>query len=313
MLPIPLPQTEHGRLFQGDCLPVLREIPKDSADLAFADPPFNLNKAYSSNIDDNLPDAEYLDWCREWLTQLIRVLKPGGSLFLYNLPKWNLPLGTFLMQSLKFRHWITVDMKYSLPVPKRLYPSNYSLLYFIKGPAPAIFHPDRIPIECCRHCGGEQRDYGGYKDKMNPMGVNLTDVWTDIPPVRHRKYKRRAANALSVKLMDRIIAMSSDEGSLIIDPFAGSGTTLVAAEILRRRWIGVDLDCSAIVERFEDLSGDRDYMREIRQRKNILFTKEDLARRKKKGITPLSKDYRLEQSASEVHDQDEPTLFTVPL
>jgi site-specific DNA-methyltransferase (adenine-specific) len=313
MLPVPFFHTELGSLFQGDCAQLLREIPEASVDLAFADPPFNLNKTYSSNIDDNLPDAEYLGWCRKWLMQLIRVLKPGGSLFLYNLPKWNLPLGAFLMQSLTFRHWITVDMKYSLPVPKRLYPSNYSLLYFIKGSAPAIFHPDRIPIECCRHCGGEQRDYGGYKDKMNPMGVNLTDVWTDIPPVRHRKYKRRAANALSVKLMDRLIAMSSDEDSLIIDPFAGSGTSLVTAEILRRRWIGVDLDCSAIVERFQNLSGDRDYLEEIRQQKNILFTKEDLVRRKKKGITPLSKDYRLEQSLSEPPDQEEPTLFTVPL
>jgi site-specific DNA-methyltransferase (adenine-specific) len=313
MLPVPFFYTELGSLFQGDCAQLLREIPEASVDLAFADPPFNLNKTYSSNIDDNLPDAEYLGWCREWLVQLIRVLKPGGSLFLYNLPKWNLPLGAFLMQSLTFRHWITVDMKYSLPVPKRLYPSNYSLLYFIKGSAPAIFHPDRIPIECCRHCGGEQRDYGGYKDKMNPMGVNLTDVWTDIPPVRHRKYKRRAANALSVKLMDRLIAMSSDEDSLIIDPFAGSGTSLVTAEILRRRWIGVDLDCSAIVERFQNLSGDRDYLEEIRQQKNTLFTKEDLVRRKKKEIKTLTKDYRLEQSLSEPPDQEEPTLFTVPL
>lgn len=313
MLPIPFFHTELGTLFQGDCARVLREVPEASVDLAFADPPFNLNKTYSSNIDDNLPDAEYLGWCREWLLQLIRVLKPGGSLFLYNLPKWNLPLGAFLMQSLTFRHWITVDMKYSLPVPKRLYPSNYSLLYFIKGSAPAIFHPDRIPIGCCRHCGGEQRDYGGYKDKMNPLGVNLTDVWTDIPPVRHRKYKRRAANALSVKLMDRVLAMSSDEDSLIIDPFAGSGTSLVTAEILRRRWIGVDLDCSAIIERFQNLSGDRDYLEEIRQQKNTLFTKEDLVRRKKKGITPLSKDYRLERSVSESPDQKEATLFTVPL
>ena len=75
----------------------------------------------------------------------------------------------------------------------------------------------------------------------------------------------------------------------------------------------MDLDCSAIVERFKDLSGDRDYLREIRQRKNTLFTKEDVVRRKKKGITPLSKDYRLEQPAREPQNQDEPTLFTVSL
>ena len=85
-----------------------------------------------------------------------------------------------------------IDIKYSLPIQKRLYPSHYALLYFIKGDKPAIFHPDRQPVSCCRHCGGELRDYGGYKDKMNPKGVNLSDVWTDIPPVRHAKYKTTA-------------------------------------------------------------------------------------------------------------------------
>ncbi len=190
MLPIPILQTAHGRLFEGNCLPVLTAIADATVDLAFADPPFNLNKDYSSKIEDSLPDAEYLTWCREWLTQLIRTLKPGGSLFLYNLPKWNLPLGVFLMKSLTFRHWITVDMKYSLPIPKRLYPSNYSLLYFIKGPSPAVFHPDRLPIECCRHCGGERKvstspTYGRTShpcDTQNTNGVIPTrfrsNSWT---------------------------------------------------------------------------------------------------------------------------------------
>jgi site-specific DNA-methyltransferase (adenine-specific) len=44
-------------------------------------------------------------------------------------------------------------------------------LYFVKGPKPAIFHPDRLPIETCRHCGGEKHDYGGYKAKMNPQDL----------------------------------------------------------------------------------------------------------------------------------------------
>jgi site-specific DNA-methyltransferase (adenine-specific) len=61
---------------------------------------------------------------------------------------------------------------------------------------------------------------------MNPAGVNLTDVWYDIPPVRHSKYKKRAANELSLKLMDRVVALASDPGSLVLDPFGGSGTTL---------------------------------------------------------------------------------------
>ena len=296
MLPKPILQTKHGRLFEGNCVSILQVISDETVDLAFADPPFNLGKDYSSNIEDNLPDAGYLAWCREWLTQLIRTLKPGGSLFVYNLPKWNLPLGAFLMESLTFRHWITVDMKYSLPIPKRLYPSNYSLLYFIKGSSPAIFHPDRLPIECCRHCGGEQRDYGGYKDKMNPKGVNLTDVWTDIPPVRHSKYKRRDSNALSLKLMDRILSLASDLSSVVIDPFGGSGTTLVAAELLGRQWIGIELDCSSIVARFQDLGRDRENLENIQRTKNQLFTPRALKLRAEHGFR--TDQYRVEGTES---------------
>ncbi len=297
MTMIPILQTPLGRLYQADCLMVLNALEPESVDLAFADPPFNLGKNYGSNIDDAKASHEYLEWCRTWLDEMIRVLKPGGSLFLWNLPKWNLPLGAFLGERLTFRHWIAVDIKYSLPINGRLYPSHYSLLYFVKGRKPTIFHPDRLPVTCCRHCGGEIKDYGGYKDKMNPKGVNLADVWTDIPPVRHAKYKKRDANALSVKLMDRILAMASDPGSLVLDPFGGSGTTYVAAELTGRRWIGSELDCSAIIQRFEALDADREHLAQIHENKNTLFTIADLEKRSKAG-KPISKKYRVAKNAS---------------
>jgi len=309
---IPILETPFGRLYEADCLKILAGLQPNSVDLAFADPPFNLGKKYSSNIDDSRAEHEYLDWCRAWLDGVVRVLKPGGSLFLWNIPKWNLQLGAHLNEKLTFRHWITVDIKYSLPIPKRLYPSHYALLYFVKGKKPAIFHPDRIPVPCCRHCGGELRDYGGYKDKMNPRGVNLSDVWTDIPPVRHAKYKKRDANALALKLMDRVISMASDPGSLVLDPFGGSGTTYVAAELTGRRWIGAELHCRTILDRFENLDDDRDHLAEIHANKNVLFTKASLARRRKAG-RPLSQDYRVDANGSPCEcppvDRDQPDLF----
>ena len=292
MTMIPILQTQLGKLFEGDCLEVMAQIPDETVDLAFADPPFNLGKAYSSRIDDSMASADYLAWCKTWLDEMIRIVKPGGSLFCWNLPKWNLPLGAYVGERLTFRHWIAVDIKYSLPIQKRLYPSHYSLLYFVKGERPAIFHPDRLPVPCCRHCGGELRDYGGYKDKMNPKGVSLTDVWTDIPPVRHAKYKKRDANGLALKLMDRIVSMASDPGSLILDPFGGSGTTYVAAELTGRKWIGSELDCSAIVDRFDSLQADREHIAEIHSNKNVLFTRDDLKRRRKAG-KPLPAEYRI--------------------
>ncbi len=274
---------------------MMRSLDAESVDLAFADPPFNLGKEYSSKINDALAEQDYLTWCQSWLDEMIRVLKPGGALFLWNIPKWNLPLGAYVGARLTFRHWIAVDIKYSLPIQSRLYPSHYSLLYFIKGSKPAIFHPDRLPVPCCRHCGGELRDYGGYKDKMNPLGVNMSDVWTDIPPVRHAKYKKRDANGLALKLMDRIVSLASDPGSVVLDPFGGSGTTFVAAELTGRRWIGSELHCDTILDRFSALEGDQEHLADIQANKNTLFTDADLKRRKKNG-KPLSKDYRLLQS-----------------
>jgi site-specific DNA-methyltransferase (adenine-specific) len=290
---IPILETPLGSLYQEDCLKLLPTLDAGSVDLAFADPPFNLGKQYTSKINDARASHDYLEWCRQWLDEMVRVLKPGGSLFLWNLPKWNLPLGAHLNDKLTFRHWVAVDIKYSLPIQKRLYPSHYSLLYFVKGSKPAIFHPDRTPVSCCRHCGGELRDYGGYKDKMNPKGVNLSDVWTDIPPVRHAKYKKRDANALSLKLMDRIVAMASDPGSVVLDPFGGSGTTYIAAELTGRRWIGAELDCATILERFDALDDDRAHLAQIQSTKNMLFTRADLERRRKSG-KPLSPNYRLD-------------------
>lgn len=295
---IPIFETPLGRLYEGDCIDVMQSLDAASVDLAFADPPFNLGKKYTSKINDRKAVDEYLDWCKNWLNEMIRVLKPGGALFLWNLPKWNIPLGAHLGQQLTFRHWISVDIKYSLPIANRLYPSHYSLLYYIKGDKPAIFHPDRTPITCCRHCGRELRDYGGYKDKMNPRGVSLTDVWTDIPPVRHAKYKKREANALSLKLMDRIISIASAPGSLVLDPFGGSGTTFAAAELTGRRWIGSELHCEAIVDRFNAIQGDVDHLREIHDSKNVLFKQDDLVKRRKAG-NPLSKDYRFQDVENE--------------
>lgn len=241
-----------GALFDGDCLALMPQLKDECIDTVFADPPFNLDKKYGAKAKDNLPEQEYVKWCKAWLDQCIRVLKPGGALFVYNLPRWNLVLGSYLIeQGLMFRHDITVEIKSSLPITGRLYPAHYSLLYFTKG-KPKTFRKIRTPIELCRHCGGEVKDYGGHRKAMHPNGVNLKDVWTDIPPVRHDKFKvkGRSANALSTKLLDRVVEISTCEGDVVLDPFGGSGTTYAVCEKKGRRWIGVELDFAPqIIER----------------------------------------------------------------
>ena len=249
--PRPIYETSLGKLYQCDCLDLLPTIPTESVDVVFADPPFNLRKDYGRLVNDNLEDEKYLAWSYQWLGELSRILKPGGSLFVYNLPKWNIHFAAFLARSLVFRHWIAINIKTTLPIPGRLYPSHYSLLYFSKG-KPRVFNRPRVPIPTCRHCGGDIKDYGGHRKWLNPAGLNLTDVWDDIPPVRHRKYKSRAANELSVKLLQRVLEIASEEGDLVLDPFGGGGTTYYIAEQMKRKWLGCEIeDCGPIVDRLK--------------------------------------------------------------
>ena len=302
----PVLQTSLGRLYNADCLDLLPTLPDSSVDLAFADPPFNLEKDYGPGVHDDLPEQHYFEWCCTWIREIVRVLRPGAAFFLYNLPKWNLRLGSWLSQYLEFRNWIAVDIKFSLPIPGRLYPAHYSLLYFTKGPQANRFSPPRRPIETCRHCGGELRDYGGYKDRMNPAGVNLSDVWTDLSPVRHSRFKRRKANELPLKMLDRILDIASQEGDTVLDPFGGSGTTYVAAELKMRRWVGSEIgDCGSITDRFGDIDRERALLAEIRKRVNVLFTSEALRLRSRNGHDTS----RYQRQSNEPGSDDEQSLF----
>ncbi|HMY65141.1 MAG TPA: site-specific DNA-methyltransferase [Leptospiraceae bacterium] len=233
---------------------ILPKIRENSVDTVFADPPFNIGKIYRKGTNDSRPDYDYIDWSKQWIRECVRVLKPGGSIFLYNLPKWNIIFGNYLLElGMDFRHWIAIELNMVLPIQGRLYPSHYSLLYYSKG-KPNVFRKIRTPIEKCRHCGGEIKDYGGHRKAMNPNGVNLKDVWTDIPPVRHRKFKskNRNANALSTKITDRIVEMSTLPGDIVLDPFGGSGTTFISCENKNRNWIGIEIDyCDDIKDRIE--------------------------------------------------------------
>lgn len=280
-------ETDLGQLFQGDCINLLRDLPDHSADLIFADPPFNLGKNYGKNISDSLKKEDYLLWSQEWLRECVRAIKPGGSLFIFNLPMWLIEYGAFLnAQGMLFRHWIACRMPKAFPRGKKLSPAHYGLIYYTKG-EPVTFNKVYVPIPVCRHCGREIRDYGGHRNKLNERGLNLMDVfdapddvwetaieedhqdtqlwtaaedlWDDIPPVRHSKYKTRTANELAPLMLERIIALSTNPGDLVLDPFGGSGTTFYAAEKLHRKWLGVEIgDTSAAIRRLLDYKGGQD-------------------------------------------------------
>ena len=218
-----------GEIVCADALELLRILPDECADVVFLDPPFNLGKSYGRNGSkgDRLSDSAYLAYMLRVLIRSVAVLKPGGALYVYHLPKWSIKLAGVLADLLEFRHWIAISMKNGFARGNRLYPAHYSLLYFTKGEPRVFRRPKIAPLEC-PECHAYVRDYGGY-ERFIEKGVNLSDVWDDLSPVRHRKHKNRAANELPIEIARRAVRISGRPQGLLVDPFAGSGTALVAA------------------------------------------------------------------------------------
>ena len=84
-------------------------------DTVFADPPFNIGKDYKNGYNDKKTKSEYLTWCREWILECCRILKPGGAFFLYATPELAVQFAPIMGEQLDFRHWIALTMKGTYP------------------------------------------------------------------------------------------------------------------------------------------------------------------------------------------------------
>jgi len=250
--PVGTIQIELDRVHLDDCASFLdgiaKEHPQGVFDLAFADPPYNLAKNYGA-YDDALTDQHYLEWCNKWLDGMGRTLKPGGSLFVVNLPKWAIHHAVFLNTRLEFRHWIVWD---ALSDPRgKIMPAHYALLYYTKPGRKPVFNysplsgkanrehvlPPDSPKYCLRSACVKRRKLLGDDDK-----VELSDVWFDIHRIKHKRDRDAHPCQLPEKLMERIIRLTTNQGDLVLDPFCGSGTTAIAAAKLGRHFVMVDSD-----------------------------------------------------------------------
>jgi len=249
-----------GRIYNSDATMFLSALKSDSADIVFLDPPFNLNKDYGSDTArDRRPEDQYEAWLQEHILHSIRILRPGGALYIYHLPKWAMILGNSLQQEMEFRHWVAISMKNGFARGKRLYPAHYALLYFTKG-APATFNRPKLPVTLCRHCQKPTKDYGGYSRIVEENGLNLSDFWEDLSPVRHRTTKHRIQNELPRRMLSRIVAISGLAGGCYVDPFAGSGVGALEAAKAGMTFLVNDMSrssCDVIVERLSRHSTER--------------------------------------------------------
>lgn len=224
----------------GDAIEEMRGIPCNSIDMTFADPPFNLNKKYG-NYKDRKATDDYVKWCEQWLTEMVRITKPTGSILVHNIPKWLIYYANHLNKIAIFKHWIAWDSM-SAPLGKTLLPAHYGILFYTKIPKGFKFHELRSPHKKCRTCGEMIKDYGGKKSQIHPHGTLLSDVWADIHRIRHNTRRDAHPCQLPEPLLERLILMTTDENDVVLDPFIGAGTTALAAKRLGRNYIGIDID-----------------------------------------------------------------------
>ena len=234
-----------------DCIELMRSMPSNSVSVVFADPPFNLSKKYLS-YKDNLPYQEYINWTQEWVAEACRILKPNGSIFVYNIPKLLVDTAAILNDYAHFRHWIAWNSN-GQPLGKTLQPAHYGILFYTKSKS-GKFYDVRAPHKTCRLCKKFLKDYGGKEYLRHPFGYQVSDVWDDIHRVRHNS-KRIDAHPcqLPVHLLERIFLMTTDENDIVFDPFCGGGSAAVAAKQMGRKYIGADIDkyyCSVARNKF---------------------------------------------------------------
>lgn len=254
-------------LYHGDSLPLLRALANSDVrvQLSLTSPPYNIGKEY----EKPLPLHEYIAWCSEWMTSLHRVASDDGAFWL-NLGYVSVqghgkavPLPYLLWNASPFFLNQEIVWNYGAGVSsKRVFcPRNEKWLFFVKDADRYVFNLDAVRDPNVKY--PNQKKNG--KLRCNPLGKNPSDVWA-IPKVttgRDRSSRERTPHPAQFPLavVDRIVKASSNPGDLVLDPFAGSGSSGIAAVGNGRAFLGIELSeryCKLAVERFKQYRRERE-------------------------------------------------------
>jgi len=241
-------------IHQEDCLAGLAGLEAGSVDLAFADPPFNIGYEYDV-YDDRREQDEYLQWCSQWIEQVVRVLKDDGTFWLAIGDEYAAELKVMMQQDhhLTCRSWVIWYYTFGVNCTNKFSRSHAHLFHMVKDPKQFTFNNEEIRVPSAR-----QLVYGDKR--ANPKGRLPDDTWIlrpqDTPesftsqedtwyfPRVAGTFKERSGFhgcQMPEQLMGRIIRACSRPGEVVLDPFAGSGTTLAAAKKLERQYLGYEL------------------------------------------------------------------------
>jgi site-specific DNA-methyltransferase (adenine-specific) len=249
-----------NQIVQGDCIKLLEQGPEGWVDLCFADPPFNIGYLYH-NYDDQKDVDEYVDWSEKWMRAVYRALKPTGSFYLAIGDEFAADLCYVARRKIGFhmRNWIIWHYTFGQQTRKMFAKSHTHILYFTKekpdsGMTNLTFNADAVRVASARQTT--------YNDKRaNSKGKLPDDVWflrpQEAAPHAYFEpgydtwnesrvcgtFKEREGwhgCQMPIGVLNRIILASSNPGDVVLDPFNGSGTTVVAAALLGRQYVGID-------------------------------------------------------------------------
>ncbi|HEV2261290.1 MAG TPA: site-specific DNA-methyltransferase [Candidatus Rubrimentiphilum sp.] len=232
--------------FHGDCLDLLAEIPEGAIQLAVTSPPYNLGKKYEKRIGIN----DYYQLQKQVITECARRLSLSGSICWqvgnHVVNNTIMPLDILLFPIFKelgfvLRNRIIWHFEHGLHCTNRLSGRYETILWFTRPGKDYVFNLD--PIRVPQKYPGK-RHYKGPKAgqfSANPLGKNPGDVWM-IPNVKHNHVEKTDHPCqFPVELVERLVLALTDEGDLVVDPFMGAGSALVAALMNRRRSAGADI------------------------------------------------------------------------
>lgn len=218
---------ELDSIYCGDACQILQSWPAECIDLVFADPPFNIGYLYEGYHDD-LPDEQYIEWTFRWMQAARRVLKPTGSIYVAIGDDFAADVRIIGRRlGLHLRNWIIWHYSFGQNMRTKFCRSHTHILYFTKHSRQFTFNAAALRYPGARHTE--------YQDlRASPTGRLPDDVWSEFPRVcgTFRERARIHGCQMPESLLMRIILASSNPGEVVLDPFVGSGTTVVAAKRL---------------------------------------------------------------------------------
>lgn len=241
---------ENGLLFQGDSIEWIKQLPENSIDMIFADPPYNIKKADWDKFESQ---EQYIDWSLQWIKEAARVLKPTGSLFICGFTEVLADLKHPAMRYFKGCKWLIWHYKNKANLGYDWGRSHESILLLRKSKTftmnidmvripyneHTLKYPSHPQAETSQYANGKARDSDWVP---NPLGAKPKDV-IEIPTTCNGMgEKTKHPTQKPEELLRKFILAASNPGDIVLDPFAGSGTTLVVAEQLGRQWLGCEIN-----------------------------------------------------------------------